>query len=229
MIHSFAHILVVGLAFLVLATCGQKKSSSDGPAPDQSTQIVDPSPAPSPSATPSPTNRPLTFQDIDPILQARCAPCHSESQTARPVFAGHEDTVLRLKSSMIDRLTTKDTAKAMPPLPPQKIVTTAQKHQILVYLGKESLGSGESMPDYQQDIFPTFASKCAPCHTQNNKLGLPGFVGNEDLIKNSSNAIAARITATDSSVMPPVVNAASSLSDSDRIKILTFLGVNTVH
>src|SRR4051812_30964562 len=112
--RSAFYMLVAGVFVL---SCGKKSSddSSGAPAPKQ--------------------NPPeLSFtENINPILQNNCAPCHSDGSKAKteegegvPIFVGHEDVLKQVGDDVKDAIQKpKDDKDRMPPLVSGKTLSDA--------------------------------------------------------------------------------------------------------
>jgi len=80
----------------------------------------------------------VTYDDISPIVAAKCSKCHGDS--GRPSmlkFAGHEDVIQANSDAIATRVASTDIDQVMPPV--DKELSDDQKAKILAYLSAQGL------------------------------------------------------------------------------------------
>jgi hypothetical protein len=129
-------------AALGLAACGDDDDDGGAAAPAPTT------------CTPPATSTVFFAEDVHPMLQTRCTPCHSDTATTLPKFAS------------TDRTTSYTAARAA-------VNTTTPAQSQLLVRGNGGSGHADQLLDEHVQLVTSWVTECA----QNNSATDPTPVG----------------------------------------------------
>lgn len=180
-----AHVLGVSAVF-VLAGCG-------GPNSKKSTDKAPEAGAPA-------------FSEVNPVLEAKCSPCHAQGARHSNLIGG-EETFRAFAADIETRITSDDPKIKMPRDLGTKPLTEEEKAVFNAVLGAKTASYAE--------LVPVIDSSCARCHGEKSRH--LQFAGKEDVVM----ANAAQILASvDGGFMPPLSKV---LTDVERALLLRYI------